>query len=218
MDNDKERDIMHKILDGDAADDEKQAIARSMEADPALGEEFTGLINTVRMLEESERREAPPAFTAEVMRRLLLRPRSVLDRVKDFLFGSRVLRWNMATALAAAVIVLVTVIAVSRMHREPAMTAVSGSGPGESVITVRLTFHAPQAHTVAVAGEFNKWKTDADEMKRTDGVWSIDLKLKPGVYTYSFIVDGKSWVPDPGADSYEDDGFGSRNAVLRVNI
>ena len=89
---------------------------------------------------------------------------------------------------------------------------------GESAITVRLSFHAPQARTVAVAGEFNKWKTDADEMKRTDGTWSIDLKLKPGVYTYSFIVDGKSWVPDPGAASYEDDGFGSRNAVLRVNI
>ncbi len=216
MDNDKEREIMHKILDGDASGDEKQEIARSMEADPALREEFAGLVNAARMLEKSERREAPPAFTTEVMRRLLLRPRSVLDRVRDFLFGGRVLRWNMASALAAAVIVLVTVITVSRMHREQAMTAVSR--PGESVITVRLTFHAPQAHSVAVAGEFNKWRTDADEMKRTDGMWSIDLKLKPGVYTYSFIVDGKSWVPDPGAESYEDDGFGSRNAVLRVNI
>ncbi len=216
MNNDTERDIMHKILDGDAADSEKQAIARSMEADPALREEFTGLINAVRMLEESERQVAPPAFTTEVIRRLLLRPRSVLDRVRDFLFGSRVLRWNMATALAAAVIVLVTIVTVSRMHRETATT--TATAPGESVVTVRLTFYSPQAHSVTVAGEFNKWKTDADEMKKTDGMWSIDLKLKPGVYTYSFIVDGKSWVPDPGAESYEDDGFGSRNAVLRVNI
>ncbi len=55
-------------------------------------------------------------------------------------------------------------------------------------------------------------------MKGTDGMWSIDLKLKPGVYTYSFVVDGKTWVPDPGAESYVDDGLGSRNAVLRVNI
>ncbi len=217
---DKERDIMHKILDGDAGDDEKKIITRDMEADPGLREEFIGLEKAVRMLETSERLEAPPAFTAEVMRRLARRSPSVLGRVRDFLFESRVLRWNMATALAAAVIVLVTVVTVSRMHREPAMTPVmtAVSVPSEPVITVRLTFHAPQAHTVAVAGEFNKWKTNADEMKRTDGVWSIDLKLKPGVYTYSFIVDGKSWVPDPGAESYVDDGFGSRNAVLRVSI
>lgn len=217
---DKERDIMHKILDGDAGDDETKIITRDMEADPGLREEFIGLEKAVRMLETSERLEAPPAFTAEVMRRLARRSPSVLGHVRDFLFGSRVLRWNMATALAAAVIVLVTVVTVSRMHREPVMTPVmtAVSVPSEPVITVRLTFHAPQAHTVAVAGEFNKWKTNADEMKRTDGVWSIDLKLKPGVYTYSFIVDGKSWVPDPGAESYVDDGFGSRNAVLKVNI
>jgi hypothetical protein len=229
MKKDKERDIIHKILDEDAAGDEKQAIVRSMEADPALREEVNGLINTVRMLKESERLEAPPAFTAEVMRRLVLRPRSVPGRMRDFLFGSRVLRWNMATALATAVIVLVTIVTVStvsRMHREPAepaMTALSEPEPvpgkpviGEPAITVRLTFHAPQAHSVAVAGKFNKWRTD-DEMKLINGTWSIDLKLKPGVYTYSFLVDGKSWVPDPGAESYEDDGFGSQNAVLRVN-
>jgi anti-sigma factor RsiW len=220
MDKDKERDIMHKILDGDATNDEKQALVRSMGGDPALMEEFSGLINTAHMLETSERLEAPPAFTTEVMRRLSRRSPSALGRVRGFLFGSRVLRWNMATALAAAVIVLVTIVTVSRIYREPAMTPVmtAASGPSESAITVRLTFHAPKAHSVAVAGEFNKWKTDADEMKKTDGRWSIDLKLKPGVYTYSFIVDGKSWVPDPGAESYEDDGFGSRNAVLRVNI
>ncbi len=211
---DKERDIMHKILDGDAGDEEKKIIIRDMEADSGLKEEFIGLENAVRMLEESERMEAPPAFTAEVMKRLTRRSPSVLDRVRGFLLGSRVLRWNMATALAATIIVLVTIVTVSRMHREPAMTAVSG--PGESVITVRLTFQAPKAQSVAVAGKFNKWRTD-DEMKRIDGRWSIDLKLKPGFYTYSFLVDGKSWVPDPGAESYEDDGFGSRNAVLRVS-
>jgi anti-sigma factor RsiW len=220
MDNDKERDIMHKILDGEAGDDEKKIITRDMEANPGLKEEFIGLENAVRMLETSERREAPPAFTMEVMRQLPRRTSSAFDHIRGFLLGNRVLRWNMAVALAAAVIVLVTVITVSRMHREPVITpAVTAvSGPAESTITVRLTFHAPQAHSVAVAGKFNKWRTDADEMKRTDGKWSIDLKLRPGVYTYSFLVDGKSWVPDPGAESYEDDGFGSQNAVLRVNI
>ncbi len=215
MDNDKERDIMHKILDGNAADDEKQAMARSMDADPALREEFTGLINTVRMLEESERLEPPAFFTAEVMKKLPARKPSVASRIRDFFLGSRVLRWNVATALATAALVVVAVVVVMRMPQQAGMNIAKQTEP---VVTVRLTFRAPEAHSVAVAGEFNKWKTDADEMKKTDGMWSIDLKLRPGVYTYSFIVDGKSWVPDPGAESYEDDGFGSRNAVLRVNI
>ncbi len=212
MQNDK--DIMHRILDGDAADDEKQAFARRMEADPALRKEFDGLVNAVRLLEESGRQEALAAFTAEVMRRLPRRVPPLSGRLRNFLFGSRVLRWNVAAALAAVVIVLVTVVAVSRMHREPVMTV--ATPPGEAVVTVRLTFASPRAHSVAVAGEFNKWRTDADEMKKDDGAWSIDLKLKPGVYTYSFLVDGTSWVPDPRAESYEDDGFGSQNAVLRV--
>ena len=216
---DKERDIIHKILDNDAAEEEKQIIERGRKTDPALRKEFDGLTRTVRMLEESERREPPAFFTAEVMKKLPARRPSVAGRIREFFLGSRVLRWNMATALATAAILLITLVTVMRMpHQQPEQPVMTASGPSEAAVTVRLTFRAPEARSVAVAGDFNKWRTTGDEMKRTDGVWSIDLKLKPGVYSYSFIVDGKSWVPDPGAEIYTDDGFGSRNAVLRVNI
>jgi anti-sigma-K factor RskA len=216
---DREREILHKILDGDAEEEEQKVLSRGMEADTRLREEFTGLMNAVRLLKESERHEAPFSFTAEVMKKLPRRSPSVLSRFREFLFGSRVLRWNMASVLATAVIVLVMVVAVSRTQREQTGTIVnSSSGQDEKAVSVRLTFHAPQAQRVAVAGDFNKWKTDAHEMKKSDGIWSIDLQLKPGIYSYSFVVDGKSWVPDPGAESYEDDGYGSRNSILRINI
>jgi 1,4-alpha-glucan branching enzyme len=140
------------------------------------------------------------------------------SHLREFLFGIRMLRWNMASALALSVIVLVTAVTVSRMHRGTTEPIIASSGQDEAAIPVRLTFHAPRAQRVAVAGDFNKWKTDAHEMKRTDGTWSIDLKLKPGVYSYSFVVDGTSWVPDPGADFYEEDGYGSRNSILRIAI
>ncbi len=216
---DREREIIHKILDGDAEEEEQKVLSRGMEADTRLKEEFTGLMNAVRLLKESERHEAPFSFTAEVMKKLPRRSPSVLSRFREFLFGSRVLRWNMASVLATAVIVLVMVVTVSRMHREQTGTiASSSSGQDETAVSVRLTFHSPQAQRVAVAGDFNKWKTDAHEMKKSNGIWSIDLKLKPGIYSYSFVVDGKSWVPDPGAEVFQDDGFGSRNAVLKVDI
>ena len=87
----------------------------------------------------------------------------------------------------------------------------------ESVVTVRLNLYAPQAKNVAVSGDFNKWRVDSDVMSRQDGgVWTIDIKLKPGVYTYMFVVDGKAWVTDPDAETYQDDGFGNKNAVMRV--
>ncbi len=214
---DKEREIMHRILDNDAGEDEKQLIARSMESDPGVREEFSALAKTVSLLEKSERVQAPASFPAGVMRRLPKMRPSGFERIRGFLFNSRVLQWNMASALAVALLlVTVTAVVVSRMDRGTA--PIVATGPSEPMVTVRLTFHSPEARSVAVAGEFNKWKTDADLMSRRDGTWSIDLKLKPGEYSYSFVVDGKTWVPDPGADSYEDDGFGSRNAVLRVSI
>ena len=212
---DNNRDILHNILDGDVGDDENKIITRSRETDPGLREEFKGLMNTVRMLEESERREAPAFFTAEVMMKLPKRSPSALSRLREFLFTGRVLRWNMASALATAVIVIVTLVTVPRFQRVP--DATTSLAHGEAA-TVRLTYYSPQARRVSVAGDFNKWKTDAHEMKGADGIWTIELKLKPGVYSYSFVVDGKSWVSDPGAEAYEDDGFGSHNAVMRVNI
>ncbi len=212
---DRGREIMHKIFDGDAVEEERAALSRDIEADPALREEFGSLVNAVRVLEQSERREPPASFTADVMRRLPRKSPSALERLRVFLFGGRILRWNVASA-AALVLIAAAVLLLVRMQREavpPAARIAAGSE-----VTVPLTFHAPLAHSVAVAGEFNKWKTDADLMARTDGAWSIKLRLKPGVYSYSFIVDGKTWVADPRAQTYAVDGFGSRNGVMRVSL
>jgi hypothetical protein len=212
MDRNKER--IHRILDGEAGEEERKFAAHHMEADPEVREELTGLMNAVRMLEEGERREPPQSFTADVMKRIPSSAGlSVLDRLRNFLFGSRVLRWNMATALATAVLVAAA-LAISM--RTPSVLPVHPVEMAGDAVTVRLTFVSPEARSVAVAGDFNKWRTDA--MHRTDGMWTIELKLRPGVYAYSFIVDNTTWVADPGAGSYRDDGFGSRNAVMRVDI
>lgn len=216
---DKEQEIIQKVLDNDADESEKQLVAQWTEDDPDLREEFSGLKGVVSMLEKSERREPPMFFTAEVMKKLPKAKPSVLDRVRDFFLGSRMLHWNMASAMAAAALVFAVLTTVSVMqHRTAAVNTAGNAEPAGPVVTVHLVFNSPQARSVAVAGDFNKWKADAHEMQNTNGTWSIDLKLKPGVYSYSFVVDGKSWVPDPGAESYQDDGFGSKNAVLRVNI
>jgi len=140
------------------------------------------------------------------------------ERIRIFLFAGRTFRWNMATALATAFVLTVSLLVVSRQYVPPTgPTAALRPVAQEPVVTVRLNLYAPQARKVAVSGDFNKWQVDADVMSRQDGgVWTIDIKVEPGVYSYMFVVDGKAWVTDPDAETYQDDGYGNKNAVMRV--
>lgn len=214
-----EHDIVHRLLDGDIPAAEKEAIIRQIQDDPVLRKEFDDLSNAVGLLEQEGRLKPPLAFTASVMGRLPGRAETLPARLKRFLFGSRVLRWNMATALAIVLLTVVTTtLLMKQMTHQNQGASYTAASPGSGVETVRLTFAAPAAKRVAVAGDFNKWRTDSHLMTRENGMWTIELPLKPGAYTYMFIVDGAHWVTDPHAESYRDDGFGYRNAVMKVSI
>ena len=217
MKNGKEMDkeVIHRLLDGDLAPEEEKVLLDRVQADPALKEEYDGMSGALRAVSASERMQAPPFFTAEVMRRLPARKATIGNRVGDFLFKGRMLKWNMATAFAAAVLVVLVLTQVVRTRTAPVETA---SAPRqEQAVMVTMNLHAPEARHVAVAGTFNKWKADAHVLaKQENGVWTISIPLKPGEYSYMFVVDGKAWVTDPNAETYHDDGFGNRNAVVRV--
>jgi len=211
------RKIIHKVLDGDTAPGEQLAMIDLIQADPALKEEFDDLARVLHTVETSEPKPVPPFFTAEVMRRLPLRKTPLGLQLRNFMFKGRVIRWNMATAFAATVILALIFAQVVRTRNTPVETAAVSQK--EQVVTVTMNLHAPEAHRVAVAGTFNKWEVDANVLtKQENGVWTISIPLKPGEYSYMFVVDGKAWVTDPNAETYSDDGFGNKNAVVRVNI
>jgi len=210
---------IHRLLDGDVPAAEKEAIIRQIQDDPVLRKEFDDLSGALGLLEQEGRMQPPLAFTASVMRKLPGRADALPARLKRFFFASRMLRWNMAAAMA---IVLLTVVTTTLMMKQ--MTHIgtvpgTPAGPsGEQAALVRLTFVAPAAQRVTVAGDFNKWRIDSHVMKRENGMWTIELPLQPGKYSYMFIVDGAHWVTDPHAESYRDDGFGYQNAVMRVSL
>ena len=214
---DKDREMLHRFFDKDLSAAEKETFLQRVQSEPELKKEFDALSTALRMVEKSPRMAAPPTFTKDVMRRLPPREVPVIVRLRDFLLRGRVLRWNMATAFAAAAVLIITGVTISRqyaVHTGPAALHTSGQEAG---VMVRMNFYSPQAKQVSVGGDFNKWQTDALPMSRQEGgVWTIDLTLKPGVYTYMFVVDGKAWVTDPDAETYQDDGFGNKNAVMRV--
>lgn len=85
--------------------------------------------------------------------------------------------------------------------------------------SVEVVYAAPQAASVALVGDFNGWNPHRTQMVRVshEGLWRARLTLPPGVYQYSFVVDGSSWVADPRASTTLADGFGGANSVIVVD-
>ncbi len=69
------------------------------------------------------------------------------------------------------------------------------------------------AGSVYLAGSFNNWSTMQTPMIRCDLGWFITISLKPGKYTYKYIIDGQ-WSPDPYNKLIENDGKGGENSVV----
>ena len=79
-----------------------------------------------------------------------------------------------------------------------------------------FTLNAPQAENVYLTGDFNNWYIDEScRMKKVDGRWQREVPLKPGVYQYRFIVDGK-WQNDPQNTRKIENIFGDSNSVIEV--
>lgn len=84
---------------------------------------------------------------------------------------------------------------------------------------VDVVFVAPAAATVSVVGDFNGWDPRRNPMSRgaKREMWRAKLVLPPGVYQYSFVVDGTVWEKDPQAENFLADGFGGENSVIIVD-
>ena len=85
----------------------------------------------------------------------------------------------------------------------------------------RVTFRFPKgvadhAGSVALVGDFNDWDPTACQMTRTKtGEYTALLDLEKGkTYEFRYVVDGKDWYNDPGADSYVANGFGEENSIV----
>jgi hypothetical protein len=124
----------------------------------------------------------------------------------------------LAGALAVAALLMVARPRPAAVVAVPAATATATARAGapQPPSLVRFAIAAPGARVVAVAGDFNGWRPDATPLERgPDGVWQTHVPLSAGNWSYSFVVDGR-WVEDPLADTWRADGFGGRNAVVRV--
>lgn len=86
-------------------------------------------------------------------------------------------------------------------------------------VTIRFTISAPDAQSVHLAGNFNRWNDRTYELRRvgSGGQWEIELRLAKGTfYVYNYVIDGQTWVADPKVPLKVDDGFGGSSSLLRL--
>jgi hypothetical protein len=157
----------------------------------------------------------PPWLEQRVMAEIATIPeRGPVRRALEWLVGSASVRVSPLTAgLVTAALAIAVLV--------PRVESPEQSGVGDDavapIVYVQFVLEAPNAMSVAVAGDFSSWEPSfALEDLDGDGVWSARVPLTPGVHSYMFLVDETSWLTDPNALRYQDDGFGNRNAVLAV--
>jgi len=152
-------------------------------------------------LERLEQVEAPPHLSGAILG--ALPPAYAPAPLR------RVLAWGAAPVLA----LLLAGFGFLLRGRQPAPVALV------SEREVDVVFVAPQAMSVAVVGDFNGWDPQRTRMARAEqpGVWRARLRLAPGTYQYSFVIDGSTWTLDPRAGTALADGFGGANSVMVVD-
>lgn len=104
----------------------------------------------------------------------------------------------------------------------PAGTPPVGSAPAlaaEGARPVLLRLAAPASSRVVVVGDFNDWDPAGTPLRPSgdQGVWTVELRLKPGRYHYTFLIDGRRWAGDPSEPRAPESDFGAPVSVLTVS-
>lgn len=213
---------LHRHLDGELSREEMTPEGRRE------AESWDRLLAAFR--QEGSPVTAPPWLESRVMAEIEAFPEpGLLRRVVAWFLNPRAVRVSPLTG-TLSVAVLATVLLLGRpVPDAPPTVNPSGTGPENvaaaglgaagagAVIYVQFVLDAPGASSVSVAGDFNEWEDPyALQDLDGDGVWTGRVPVRPGVHAYMFLVDDSTWMTDPHAERYAEDGFGNRNAILAV--
>ncbi|HVV02099.1 MAG TPA: isoamylase early set domain-containing protein, partial [Verrucomicrobiae bacterium] len=91
--------------------------------------------------------------------------------------------------------------------------------PKPKVIKLKavFSFHAPQAESVLLAGDFTGWQQAPIPLRKLKGgVWKKTISLPAGRYEYRLLVDG-NWQDDPSCLERVPNQYGGQNCVCVVN-
>ena len=200
---------LHRWLDGELDDHELPAELRE-EAD-----RWRALIEA-----RPDPGSAPPWLEQRVMGDLPAHRPGWLRRAIDWITRPRTLEIRPVTVATVAVAVMAAILIWPAAPGGPDMPVngvQTAHRTADGEVFVQFLYVAPEAETVAVAGDFNEWSDQGFQLEDPDGdgIWTGQAPLSPGLHKYRFVVAG-TWMTDPQADRYVEDGFGNRNALIEV--
>jgi len=209
-----------------------QQVDEHLKSCPACNKEYQRLKKLVTTLNSFSPKIVPVDFTQDIMAKIsrkeiqiqsswmdhlkrrisipsLSFPRLFLSfpRKRESIFSFRLA----GIAVAAALVIFFAFTFIFNIPDTPPICSAE--------VQFSLRISDGKAHTVAIAGDFNGWSSQANLLEDPDGdgIWIGTLKLEPGRYEYMFVLDGEKWFPDPNALRYVKDGFGNKNAILEIN-
>ncbi len=104
------------------------------------------------------------------------------------------------------------------MKPPPPVQPIKDRFPALEEQEVLLSFYAPEARVVQVAGTFNGWRPETNPLAHKEyGEWAARLMLKSGQYEYRFVVDGV-WTDEPEPAQSAVNPYGGYNSVLTVGL
>jgi hypothetical protein len=80
----------------------------------------------------------------------------------------------------------------------------------------RFVIYRPNTENMAILGSFTEWNPLPMEKIGSSGYWSITLKLKPGEYHYSYMMEDGLHIADPTVPTRENDDFGGENSIITI--
>jgi hypothetical protein len=194
---------------GELAPRDLEALREHLQSCPECGSLTQGLKSLEMSLEAlgDEDIAPPPFLKSRVIARL-----DDIPRRRSWEWIGRVFTSRRVFAFSTACLAFFAGLLAREVHRVNDWVQ---KGRAQEVL---FEFQSPGARTVSLAGDFNGWGAESEAVRseNRDGRWVFRVQLEPGRYEYAFIVDGKKWLPDPGAAGINPDGFGGLNSLLYV--
>ena len=135
--------------------------------------------------------------------------------------GHRWGAWIAGAAIAAGLLLAVLLRHPAQPSKPADFSAVEAGASDASAGArpVYLRLDAPASSRVAVVGDFNDWDPAATPLRPAGdpGTWVVELRLKPGRYNYTFLIDGRRWERDPSESPAAESDFGAPVSVLTVS-
>ncbi|MFB6098463.1 MAG: hypothetical protein ABEK84_05015 [Salinibacter sp.] len=232
--------IVRQFIDGEVSDDEVQEALHRIADDPEARSLLQFELQMTQDLAASRSPQPSPEFAARILERVAETeaPQSSLrSRLGEW--------WRAVTrplitvpvrpAHAVATLALVVLGVWFVFSSGPAgspLTATNRSQPTATTmqpassntssrpqtVLARFVYTDNDADSVAVAGDFSQWKPIPLSPHTVNGktVWTGLVPVSRGEHEYQFVINGEKWVTDPLAPVKEEDGFGAKNAVLKL--